>query len=76
MRKLQKHYKAEEKVAILRRYLLDKVPMSDLHEELGLQPTVFYDASKHWTLPPTANRCSVSDDREPKREITGERSRQ
>jgi len=29
-------------VAILRRHLLDKVAVSDLCEELGLQPTVFY----------------------------------
>ena len=42
MRKERKHYTAEEKVAILRRHLLDKVPVSDLCEELGLQPTVFY----------------------------------
>jgi len=39
MRKERKHYTAEEKVAILRRHLLDKVPVSDLCEELGLQPT-------------------------------------
>jgi transposase len=37
MRKERKHYTAEEKVAILRRHLLDKVPVSDLCEELGLQ---------------------------------------
>ena len=42
MRKERQHYTAEEKVAILRRHLLDKVPVSDLCEELGLQPTVFY----------------------------------
>ena len=30
MRKERKHYTAEEKVAILRRHLLDKVPVSDL----------------------------------------------
>jgi transposase len=42
MRKERKHYTAEQKVAILRRHLLDKVPVSDLCEELGLQPTVFY----------------------------------
>ena len=42
MRKERKHYTAEEKVAILRRHLLDKVPVSDLCEELGLRPTVFY----------------------------------
>jgi transposase len=29
-------------VAILRRHPLDKVPVSDLCEEKGLQPTVFY----------------------------------
>jgi transposase-like protein len=33
---------AEEKVAILRRHLLDQVPVSVLCEEKGLQPTVFY----------------------------------
>src|ERR1700739_4961549 len=42
MRKERKHYTSEEKVAILRRHLLDKVPVSDLCEEHGLQPTVFY----------------------------------
>ena len=42
MRRERNHYTAEEKVAILRRHLLDKVPVSDLCEENGLQPTVFY----------------------------------
>jgi transposase len=41
MRKERKHYTAEEKVAILRRHLLDKVPVSDLCEENRLQPTIF-----------------------------------
>jgi transposase-like protein len=40
MRKERKHYTSEEKVTILRRHLLDQVPVSDLCEELGLQPTV------------------------------------
>ena len=44
MRKERKHYSPEEKVSILRRHLLDKVPVSTLCEELQLQPTVFY----HW----------------------------
>jgi hypothetical protein len=35
MRKERKHFNAEEKVAILRRHLLDKVPVSDLCEELA-----------------------------------------
>jgi transposase-like protein len=48
MRKERKHYIAEEKVAILRRHLLEKVPVSDLCEELGLQPTVFYRWQKEF----------------------------
>src|SRR3981081_720345 len=42
MRRERKHYTAEEKVAVLRRHLLDKVPVSDLCEEMSLKPTVFY----------------------------------
>jgi transposase len=48
MGKHRKHYTGEEKVAILRRHLLDKVPVSDLCEELGLQPTVFYRWQKEF----------------------------
>ena len=40
MRKERKHFTPEEKVAILRRHLVDKVPVSELCEELGLRPTV------------------------------------
>jgi len=46
--KERKHYTGEEKVAILRRHLLDKVPVSDLCDELGLQPTVFYRWQKEF----------------------------
>ena len=42
MKKTRKHYTAEEKVAILRRHLLEHEPISKLCDELGLQPTVFY----------------------------------
>src|SRR2546426_8122531 len=48
MRKERKHYTGEEKVAILRRYLLDKVPVSELCKELGLRPTVFYRWQKEF----------------------------
>jgi len=48
MRKERKHYTSEEKVTILRRHLLDKIPVSDLCEELGLQPTVFYRWQKEF----------------------------
>ena len=42
MKKQRKHYSPEEKVAILRRHLIDKVPVSDLCDEYQLQPTLFY----------------------------------
>jgi transposase len=48
MRRERKQYSAEEKVAILRRHFLEKVPVSDLCEELNLQPTVFYRWQKEF----------------------------
>ena len=48
MRKERKHFTPEEKVAILRRHLVDKVPVSELCEELGLRPTVFYRWQKEF----------------------------
>ena len=48
MKKTRKHYTADEKVAILRRHLLEKVPISSLCEEAGLQPTVFYRWQKEF----------------------------
>ena len=48
MKKERKHYTAEEKVAILRRHLLEKEPISKLCDEVGLQPTVFYRWQKEF----------------------------
>src|SRR5262245_29134603 len=42
MRKPRKHYTPAEKVAILRRHLIDRVPVSDLRDQFQLRPTVFY----------------------------------
>ncbi len=42
MRKPRKNYTPAEKVAILRRHLIDKVPVSDLCDQHQLQPTLFY----------------------------------
>ena len=42
MVKHRKHYTPEEKVSILRRHLVEKVPVSDLCQEQKLQATVFY----------------------------------
>ena len=48
MAKKRKHYTAEEKVSILRRHLLEGVPVSKLCDELSLQPTVFYRWQKEF----------------------------
>jgi transposase-like protein len=48
VKKPRKHYTAEEKVAILRRHLLEGVAVSALCDELGLQPTVFYRWQKEF----------------------------
>src|SRR4051812_26987553 len=42
MRKPCKNYTPVEKVAILRRHLIDHVPVSDLCDEHQLSPTLFY----------------------------------
>lgn len=41
-RKHRKNYSPEEKVSILKRHLLEKMPVSDLCDQYGLHPTVFH----------------------------------
>lgn len=41
-RRQRRKFTPEDKAAILRRHLADKVPVSDLCEEYKLQPSVFY----------------------------------
>jgi transposase len=48
LKRQRKNYTAEEKVAILRRHLLEQVPISDLCEEHGLHPTMFYRWQKEF----------------------------
>ena len=59
MKKQRKQYAPEEKVAILRRHLLEKEPISKLCDEAGLQPTVFYrwqkNSSRTGLLPSSRN---------------------
>ena len=38
----RKHYPPDEKVQIIKKHLLDKVPLSDLCDQHGLHPTIFY----------------------------------
>jgi transposase-like protein len=48
MSRERKNYTPEEKVAILKRHLVENVPVSDLCDELGLNPTVFYGWQKQF----------------------------
>jgi len=48
MGETRKRLTAEEKVAILRKHFLEKVPVSTLCEEHGLNPTVFYRWQKEF----------------------------
>ena len=43
MNKPRRHFADQEKVAILKRHLIDKVPVSDLCDELHIYPNQFYD---------------------------------
>jgi transposase len=47
-RKQRTNHTADEKVAILRRHLVDRVPVSHLCDEHGLQPTQFYRWQKQF----------------------------
>ena len=38
----RRRFTSEEKIKALRRHLAEKVPVSDVCEEMGIQPTQFY----------------------------------
>ncbi len=44
----RKHYTAQDKVAILRLHLLEKKPVSDLCDQYGIHPTLFYRWQKEF----------------------------
>jgi transposase-like protein len=48
MSKKRKNYSPQEKVTILKRHLVERVPVSDLCDEHGLHPTVFYRWQKEF----------------------------
>ena len=48
MRKQRKAYRPEEKVAILRKHLMDGVAVSDLCDEHDLKPNVYYRWQKEF----------------------------
>ena len=42
-KRTRRYFTVEQKAALLRRHLVDKVPVSDLCDEAKIQPSVFYD---------------------------------
>jgi transposase-like protein len=44
----RKHLRPEEKVALIRRHLVDQVAISDLCDEYGMQPTQYYAWQRHF----------------------------
>ena len=46
MKKKRKNYTPQEKVIILKKHLIDRIPVSDLCDQYNLQPTVFYSWQK------------------------------
>jgi transposase len=42
----RRHFTGQQKLAILRAYLIDKVPISEVCEKHGIQPTLFYQWQK------------------------------
>ena len=48
MKKRRKNHTGEEKVAILKRHLVDRIAVSDLCDEYKLNPTVFYRWQKEF----------------------------
>jgi transposase len=48
MNKPRRHFSAPEKVAILKRHLLEHTPVSNLCDELGIAPNLFYRWQKEF----------------------------
>ena len=48
MNMTRRHFSGPEKVAILKRHLLEKVPVSDLCDELDIGPNLFYRWQKEF----------------------------
>ena len=69
----RRRYTPEQKAAALRRHLSDKIPVSDLCEELGIQPSVFYTWQRQLLENMTA---ALEDGRQHRRSGTTELDRE
>jgi transposase-like protein len=70
MTKPRRHFSGPEMVALLKRHLLDKTPVSDLCAEFGIAPNLFYRWQKeffengHAAFATDRNAKAVEDARE------------
>ena len=48
MSKQRKHFTPEEKISILRRHFIEKIPISGVCEQAGIQPSQFYQWQKQF----------------------------
>ena len=70
-RKSRRHFTGGEKVALLRRHLVERVAVSELCDEVGLQPTVFY----RWLKEFFENGAAAFDTKGTKRQLGREQER-
>ena len=69
-KRTRKRFTAQEKVAILRLHLLEHTPISDLCDQQGIHPTMFYRWQKEFfdnaaaALEPRSRRTDDAKDRE------------
>jgi transposase len=64
-RKSRRHFTGREKVAVLRRHLVERGAVSELCDEVGLQSTVFY----RWLKKFSENGAAVSDTKPARRHL-------
>src|SRR5215471_10333151 len=68
-KKTRKRFTAQEKVSILRLHLLERTPVSDLCDQHGIRPTMFYRWQKEFfenavaAFEPPARRAGAGKDR-------------
>ena len=70
-RKSRRSFTGGEKVSVLRRHLVDRVPVSELCDEIGLQPTLFY----RWLKEFFENGAAAFDSKSTKRQLSQEQKR-
>ncbi len=58
-RQPRRHFTPQEKLTVLRRHLLEKVPISDLCDQYGIQPTLFYNRQKVFFENGTAAKAAI-----------------